>query len=64
MKLKHEFNPKQRKQIITESREQKIIKIINKKDEYINSKYFLMCSKSKQTQIKAEAKAVPLWAWL
>jgi hypothetical protein len=64
MKLKHEFNPELRKQIITLSKEQKIIKLLNEKEKFINSKYFHNCSKSKQVQIKNESKTVPLWAWL
>ena len=64
MKLKHEFNPELRKQIIVESREARIIKVINEKEAFLNSKYFHNCSKSKQSQLKAESKTVPLWAWL
>ena len=64
MKLKHEFNPEIRKQILVESREARIIKLLNEKEAFIKSKYFYACSKSKQKQIKEESKIVPLWAWL
>lgn len=63
MKLKHEFNPEIRKARNIQTKEEKIIKLLNKKKEYVNSKYFHMCSKEKQKQIKAEENCVPLWAW-